>query len=111
MPAPVTQNLKPAEGIPGDHLPTQHLNGWSLKAKLGQAVYNETHQKIGEIKDIIMSDSGTPTYFIIGAGGLLGMGEHQVAIPYDKITGTRKLVLQGYTLEQLKDLPPVEVSK
>lgn len=109
--SPVTQNLKSSEGIPGNRLPTQHISGWSVKDRLGKAVYNETDQKVGNIEDIVMADSGAPAYFIVGAGGFLGMGEHKVAIPYDRITGTTKLMLQGYTKDQLKALPPVEIDK
>ncbi len=108
---PVTQGLKPAEGVPGNSMPAQQISGWSVKDRLGKSVYNETDEKVGEIQDIVMSDSGSPAYFIVGAGGFLGMGEHKVAIPYDRITGTSKLMLQGYTKDQLKALPPVEIAK
>ncbi|MBP6020089.1 MAG: PRC-barrel domain-containing protein [Burkholderiaceae bacterium] len=108
---PVTQGLKPAEGVPGNSMPAQQISGWSVKDRLGKSVYNEADEKVGEIQDIVMADSGAPAYFIVGAGGFLGMGEHKVAIPYDRITGTSKLMLQGYTKDQLKALPPVEIAK
>jgi PRC-barrel domain len=54
--------------------------GWSAKRKiLGKAVYNK--EKIGTIDDLIITPDKSVSYAIIGAGGFLGMGRHDVAIP------------------------------
>ncbi|MFA5489344.1 MAG: PRC-barrel domain-containing protein [Candidimonas sp.] len=91
--------------------PKETIAGKSAKSHfIGKAVYNEADEKVGDINDVILSDQGQATHLIVGAGGFLGMGEHSVAIPFDKISGSGdKLMLQGYTKEQLKSLPKYEL--
>ncbi|MBV6271972.1 PRC-barrel domain-containing protein [Alcaligenaceae bacterium CGII-47] len=92
---------------------THAMTGLSVKHKImGKSVYNEKDEKIGDIEDVILASDGQATTYVVGAGGFLGMGQHSVAIPFDKITGTDdKLMLQGYSKEQLKALPEVKVEK
>jgi len=92
---------------------TESISGWSVKDTImGAAVYNENDEKIGDISDVVLSPEGKAGYFIVGAGGFLGVGARDVAIPYDKITREgEKFTLPGYTKEQLKALPRVEVAK
>ncbi|MCQ9617040.1 PRC-barrel domain-containing protein [Paenalcaligenes niemegkensis] len=86
---------------------------WSVKSDvIGQSVYNEDDEKVGNITDITMSADGAMTSFIVGAGGFLGMGEHNVAIPFDEITENGgKFMLSGYTKDRLKDMPAYEPPK
>ena len=81
--------------------------GWSAKRKLlGAAVYNDRSEKIGSIDDIIVSPRRTVSHAIIGVGGFLGIGKHQVAIPMDqiKLQGNR-FVLAGATKGVLRAMP------
>ena len=56
--------------------------GWSAKKKiLGKAVYNDKNEKIGVVDDLIITPDKSVFYAIVGAGGFLGMGKHDVAIP------------------------------
>lgn len=89
------------------------VSGWSVKDKImGKTVYNENNDKVGDINDVILSRDGKATYVIIGVGGFIGMGERNVAIPFDKITQTDdKLALQGYTKDQLKEMPEFKKEK
>jgi sporulation protein YlmC with PRC-barrel domain len=92
---------------------TEAISGWSVKDKImGKTVHNETGEKVGEISDVVLASDGKAAYFVIGAGGFLGMGTHDVAIPFDKVTlADEKMTLQGYTKDQLKALPQVQVAK
>lgn len=89
------------------------VSGWSVKdTVMGKNVHNENDDKVGDIRDVILNQDGQATYYVIGAGGFLGLGEHDVAIPYDKVQRSNdKFMLMGYTKDQLKDLPKVEVRK
>lgn len=91
----------------------KNISGVSVKNSImGKSVQNEAGDKIGDISDVVLATDGQVAYFIVGAGGFLGMGEHNVAIPYDKIKQNGdKLVLPGYTKDQLKALPKVDVKK
>lgn len=92
---------------------TEAIAGTSVKNKIiGEAVYNENDEKIGDVEDVVLDSNGQATTYVVGAGGFLGMGQHSVAVPFDKITqGNDKLLLQGYTKDQLKALPEVKVAK
>jgi hypothetical protein len=48
-------------------------------------VYNNNNEKVGDINDILMDKSGNIKAVVIGVGGFLGMGEHLVAVPFDKV--------------------------
>jgi sporulation protein YlmC with PRC-barrel domain len=81
--------------------------GWGAKHKLlGAAVYNDKGEKIGSIDDIIVSPKRTVSYAIIGVGGFLGIGKHEVAIPMDQIKfqGDR-FVIAGASKDALKAMP------
>ena len=54
--------------------------GWSTKRQvLGKNVFNDKGETIGKIDDIIVAPDKAVSYAIIGAGGFLGMGRHDVA--------------------------------
>ena len=58
------------------------IKGWSVQRQLlGQDVYNDKNERIGEIEDIIISPEKNISYGIVSTGGFLGMGSHDVAIP------------------------------
>lgn len=91
--------------------PTETISGWSVKNSImGQSVYNENDEKVGDVTDVVLGQDGSATHFVVGAGGFLGLGQHDVAIPFDEIQrGDDRLTLSGYTKDQLKNLPKVEL--
>jgi len=84
--------------------------GWSAKKNiLGKAVYNDNNEKIGTIDDVIISPDHTVSFAIIGVGGFLGMGKHDVAIPMNQLEVDQDhFILPGATEVALKALPPFE---
>src|ERR1700712_507607 len=63
-----------------------HKEGeWRASKLVGVDVYNEANEKIGDINEIILDKSGKAANVILGVGGFLGMGEHYVAVAYDKL--------------------------
>src|ERR1700675_5072659 len=59
--------------------------GWSAKKKiLGKAVYNDKNEKIGVVDDLIVAPDRSLSYAIVGVGGFIGMGKHDVAIPVNQ---------------------------
>jgi sporulation protein YlmC with PRC-barrel domain len=48
-------------------------------------VYNNNNEKIGEIDDILLDQSGKADVVVIEVGGFLGMGKHTVALPYNQV--------------------------
>jgi sporulation protein YlmC with PRC-barrel domain len=65
---------------------TMHHEGqWRASKLVGVDVYNEGNEKIGDISEVILDRSGKVANVIIGVGGFLGMGEHYVAVAFDKL--------------------------
>jgi len=89
------------------------LEGWSAKkAILGKAVYNDKNEKIGTIDDLIITPDRSVSYAIIGAGGFLGIGKHDVAIPMSQLKEEKdRFILPGATKEALKAMPKFEYAK
>lgn len=58
---------------------------WRVSKMSGVKVYNEANENIGSINDLLMDKSGAVKIAVIGVGGFLGMGEHLVAVPYEKL--------------------------
>ena len=87
--------------------------GWSAKKKiLGKAVYNDKNEKIGTVDDLIITPDKSVSYAIIGAGGFLGMGKHDVAVPVGQFKEDMgKIVLAGATKDALKAMPKFVYAK
>jgi sporulation protein YlmC with PRC-barrel domain len=99
-------------GVSPDEVKTL-ARGWSAKQQiLGKPVYNDQDERVGEVEDIIITPEKSLSYGIIGVGGFLGLGTHQVAIPVNQFkSGDGIILLPGATQDTLKALPPFEYSK
>ena len=58
---------------------------WRASKLVGLSVYNDNNESLGSINDLLTDKGGNIKAVVIGVGGFLGVGEHLVAIPYDKI--------------------------
>jgi sporulation protein YlmC with PRC-barrel domain len=58
---------------------------WRASKVVGLNVYNDKNESVGTINDILMDKSGNAKAAVLGVGGFLGMGEHLVAVPFDKL--------------------------
>jgi sporulation protein YlmC with PRC-barrel domain len=87
--------------------------GWSTKRQvLGQPVFNDKSERIGAVDDIVIAPDKAVSYAIIGAGGFLGVGAHDVAIPVSQLRQVdNKFVLDGATKESLKAMPSFEYAR
>src|SRR5664280_2588516 len=63
-----------------------HKDGqWRSSKLIGVDVYNDANEKIGDIEELIVDKSGKVEHVVLGVGGFLGMGEHYVAVAFDKL--------------------------
>jgi sporulation protein YlmC with PRC-barrel domain len=63
-----------------------HKEGqWRSSKLIGVNVYNDNNEKIGDIQELIVDKSGKIENVVLGVGGFLGMGEHYVAVPMEKL--------------------------
>ena len=88
-------------------------SGWSAKKQiLGKTVFNENNEKVGRIDDLIVAPTGELSFVIVGAGGFVGVGRHDVAVPVQQMQlQDGKFVLPGATKAAVKALPKFEYAK
>jgi sporulation protein YlmC with PRC-barrel domain len=80
---------------------------WRASKVVGLNVYNDNNQSIGSINDLLMDKSGNIKAAVIGVGGFLGVGEHLVAIPFEKIKFINEPVAYTGTASNNSSNPPV----
>ena len=89
------------------------LEGWSVKKSvLGKPVYNDDNVKIGTVRDLIVAPDGSVSAAIVSAGGFLGVGSHDIAVPIASLDVRQgNLYLPGATKEALKATPAFQYAK
>ncbi len=60
-------------------------SNWRASKLMGLNVYNENNEKLGDINELLVDKSGKINAVVIGVGGFLGMGEHDIAVSMDKL--------------------------
>ena len=58
---------------------------WRASKMVGLSVYDDRNESVGSINDMLTDKSGNIKAVVIGVGGFLGVGEHLVAVPFDKV--------------------------
>jgi sporulation protein YlmC with PRC-barrel domain len=73
-------------GAPAASSTSSSLQGnWRASKMAGLNVYNDKNESVGSINDLLTDKSGNVKAVVIGVGGFLGVGEHLVAVPFDKV--------------------------
>lgn len=62
----------------------------SSNKMLGASIYDAKENAIADINSIVLDKSGTPHFIIAGVGGLAGVGETEVAIPWSAASMKQK---------------------
>lgn len=63
----------------------EHRLGTIMKA----TVKNAGGETVGTINDALLDKTGKITHYVVGVGGFLGIGERNVALPFDEIRVSR----------------------
>lgn len=90
----------------------QHATDWRGSKLIGASVYGPDDKSIGDINDVLIANDGKINAVVIGVGGFLGVGEKNVAVPFDKLSMTRKpdsasidKISVAYSKDELKNAP------
>jgi len=70
---------------------------WRASKLEGMDVYNNGNEKIGDISELILDQSGRVEAVVIGVGGFLGLGEHNVAVPFEQMRWSSEPVRSART--------------
>jgi sporulation protein YlmC with PRC-barrel domain len=58
---------------------------WRASKLEGLNVYNQNNEEIGDIREVLVNSEGEVEAVVIGVGGFLGIGERDVAVPFDAL--------------------------
>ena len=58
---------------------------WRSSKLIGLNVYNDQNEKLGDISEILLDKSGKVEGVVIGVGGFLGMGKHDIKVEMGKL--------------------------
>lgn len=64
---------------------TSFKGNWRTSKLVGMSVYNDSNESLGSINDLLTDKNGNIKAVVLGVGGFLGVGEHLVAVPFDKV--------------------------
>lgn len=78
-PAPAATATTPAPA------PVAHSDIWRASKLIGVNVYNDQNEKLGDISEILLDKSGKVDGVVIGVGGFLGMGQHDIKVEMSKL--------------------------
>ena len=98
-----------AEGVfPARQMP----NEWRGSKLVGASVYGPDDKSIGDINELIVGPKGQIRAVVIGVGGFLGIGEKNVAVPFEALHISRKpntssiaRIAAGVSKDELKNAP------
>lgn len=83
--APALAQTGATQGAAAQFITDQAANQWRGSKLVGLQIYGSDNQPIGDINEILVDDRGTVAAVVIGFGGLLGVGEKNVAVPFGAI--------------------------
>jgi len=75
----------PAANAPPAEAKMALKGNWRASKLMGLNVYNEANEKLGDVNELLVDKSGKISTVVIGIGGFLGMGEHDIAVSMEKL--------------------------
>ena len=87
VPALAQTSPPPASPAPAAQstAPKAHGEMWRSSKLIGLDVYNDRDEKLGAISEILLDKSGKVDFVVIGVGGFLGIGQHDIMIEMSKL--------------------------
>lgn len=76
---------------------------WLASSLKARNVYDRSDVKIGVINDLVVDRDGRVAAFVIGVGGFLGIGEKNVAVPFEDVKITLHDSRERLVLDRSRD--------
>ena len=98
------------KGSSAQFLSEQRPNDWLASAIIDKPVVNAANETIGDVNDLVTDENGRVVAALIGVGGFLGIGEKDVAVPYQDLKLARDendnvTVIANLSKDQLASAP------
>jgi hypothetical protein len=109
-PAPAAATANTENAKPG-FMAEQSKDQWlASKNLIGAKVTGPTNETVGSINDLLVEKDGKITAAVIGVGGFLGIGQKNVAVPFNSLQLARDAdnndkVAMPFTKDELKQAP------
>jgi sporulation protein YlmC with PRC-barrel domain len=83
---------------------------YDVSKLIGMKVNNEQGENLGKIEDLVADSHGRIAFAILSYGGVLGMGETLVAVPFESLSydSPWRLFVLNMSKEQLASAPKYE---
>lgn len=65
---------------------TNFAGKWRASKLMGVDIYGPDNQKVGDVTEVIVDRTGRVESVAVGVGGFLGLGQKDVAVPFNQIT-------------------------
>jgi hypothetical protein len=83
-PSPGASGAGAASGAAsGRFITQQQPNQWRASRLIGLDVYGANNEKIGDVNEVLVDRQGNADAVVVGVGGFLGIGEKNVALPFN----------------------------
>ena len=121
--APPARSMVPAEkmetspratpAMPNAQIPgsatMSNMSNWRASKIIGTAVYNPANERIGEVNELLLDNTGKVAHVVLGVGGFLGLGEREVAVPFSDLKmsmdGSTARINTTFTRQSLTSMP------
>ncbi len=118
-----TAPMNPSDRAPADKMapgaraanPSMSTSSMAARAEMrasklmGATVVNAANENIGEVNEILLSNDGRVAQVVVGVGGFLGIGERNVAVPFEQLTirhdGDDLKITSSFTKDTLTNMP------
>ena len=91
----------PATGASGRFITQQQQTQWRASRLIGLNVYGADNERIGDVNEVLVDRQGNADAVVVGVGGFLGIGEKNVALPFNafewQMDDTRRTAAAGST--------------
>jgi sporulation protein YlmC with PRC-barrel domain len=79
----------------GQFMSQQQQGQWLASKLIGTTVVGANNESIGDVNDVLMEKDGKAVAVVVGVGGFLGIGEKDVAVPFQSLEFTSRQAMSG----------------
>lgn len=105
---PNSSTTAPATPAMIQYIQQQTEGQWLASNVMGETVRGPNDENIGDVNNLLVDKDGKVTAAVIGVGGFLGIGEKDVAVPFDSLQLSNERdgnITLAATKEELRNAP------
>ena len=110
----LAQASKPAKAV--SFVTEQPSGEWLAHVMFGAVVQNPSGEVIGDVNDLVFTPAGQISTVVLGIGGVLGIGEKNVGVPYSALSFKSgpdggRLIVVALSKDELKLAPAFKATE